>query len=107
MSIMTKIDLETTYKGCDLQTEKQLFLSYLVPNATLKKTDLDPFEPIVFENNTDLGLLTDMNESPAQDHIVPAILLRYAYEKGNAETLTDATMAAIDAASMDLPVMAN
>ena len=98
--ILPKIDVSTSYNGCELQTEKQLFLAYFVPNTTIQKIPLDPLEPIVFENNTDLGLLTDMNESPSQDHIVPAILLKYADDKGTVETITDATMAAIDAASM-------
>lgn len=100
-----KIDLSTSYDGCELQTKKELFFSYVIPNGDLQNIKLDPFEPIVFENKTDLGLLAGMNENgtdetTAQDHIVPAILLKYANDKGTNETLTDGAMAAIDAASM-------
>ena len=98
--IEPKLDFSTSYDGCGLQTEKQLFLSYFMPNTDLQKIKLDPFEPVVFENQTDLGLLTDMNETPSSDHIVPAIIMKYADDKGSNETVSDVTMAAIDVASM-------
>lgn len=103
-----KIDLSTSYDGCGLQTEKALFFSYFWPNSTFSKLKLDPFEPIVFENQSDLGLLADWDETPADgqkmpqptDNIMPAIILKYADDKGSNETMTDATMAAIDVASL-------
>jgi hypothetical protein len=103
-----KLDLSTSYDGnCGLQTEKELFLSYAMPNISFQKLQLDPFEPIVFENQTDLGLLADIDEIPASgpipqptDRIVPAIILKYADDKASKETITDATMAAIDVASL-------
>jgi hypothetical protein len=103
-----KLDFSTSYDGCGLQMEKALFFSYFWPNSNLPPLKLDPFEPIVFENQSDLGLLADMDEIPegAQkmevptDHVVPAIVLKYADDKGSNETMTDATMAAIDVASL-------
>jgi hypothetical protein len=97
-----KIDWNVSYlRNCGLEVQKELFFSYLTPNTTLSKKVLNPFEPIVFENKADLGLLTELNEtSVPSDHIVPAIILKYADDKAWNETTSDATMAAIDAASL-------
>jgi hypothetical protein len=98
-----RIDFSTDYtETCGLVTKKQLFLSYCIPNLEIQKIQLDPFTPIVFRNKSDLGLLTDIakNTEAPVDHIVPAIVLKYADEKGTNETISDVTMAAFDVASM-------
>lgn len=97
-----KIDWNISYfKNCGLEVQNELFLGYLAPNTSISNKVLNPFEPIIFENKADLGLLTELNEtSVPSDHIVPAIILKYADDKAWNETTTDATMAAIDAASL-------
>jgi hypothetical protein len=95
------IDWSVSYiNNCQLAITKQLFLTYLTSPAPISTTPLDPFAPIVFENNSDLGLLTDLNTTPSNDYVVPAIVMKYADEKATDETLTAAVMATIDVASL-------
>jgi len=98
---ISKIDWSTTYlSNCDLKVQNTIFLGYQSPNEPKGNIELNPFEPVVFENKSDLGMLTDFNELAPTDHILPAIILKYAEDKATSETATDATMATIDAASM-------
>lgn len=95
-----KIDRTTNYiKECDLETSTELFFSYIFPNTALSNQKLDPFEPIVFVNKSNLGMLADL-DGGENVFIAPAIVLKYADDKAWNETATDVTMAVIDAASL-------
>jgi len=88
------------FDQCQLTTKNKLFYSYFY----WKKTDpatLKPFEPIVFVNNSDLGMLSDFGKSTDEkEWIVPAIMLKFADDKAFNQSVTDGSMAVIDAASM-------
>lgn len=100
-AFIPRIDWNTSYlDNCQLSLQREIFFSYLAPNSPAGSLILDPFEPIIFENNSDLGMLTDLSGTMGSDHIVPSIIMKYADEKGSDETITDATMAAIDVASL-------
>ncbi|WP_221412232.1 deaminase domain-containing protein [Dysgonomonas sp. 25] len=55
---------------------------------------LDPFEPVVYVNNNDLGMLADWTKG--EEYTLPALFLHYADTKATNETIADASMAAID-----------
>lgn len=93
------MDRNTDYaEGCMLLTETELFFKYVLPNVPLTSQTLDPLEPILFVNQSDLGMLSGFDKSNM--FISPAIILRYADEKAWNQTATDVSMAVIDAASL-------
>ncbi|SHM83372.1 hypothetical protein [Chitinophaga sp. CF418] len=98
--MVQKIDRNTSYiDNCELKTETQLFFSYMGPDDDQGGITLKPFEPIVFVNNSDLGMLADLN-SGEKMFVTPAILLKYVDEKAFNQTAADATMAAVDVISL-------
>jgi hypothetical protein len=95
------IDWNTSYlAGCQLSIQHEVFFCYLYPKEPQGNMTLDPFAPIIFENNSDLGLLSDISGTSATDRIVPALVMKYADAKGTSQTVSDVTMAAIDVASL-------
>lgn len=98
--LVQKIDRNTSYiENCELKTQTQLFFSYMSPDDDLSSATLKPFEPIVFVNNSDLGILADLNNEEKM-FVTPAIILKYVDEKAFNQTATDATMAAVDVISL-------
>lgn len=55
---------------------------------------LDPFEPVVYVKDNELGMLSDWKEG--EEYTVPALFLHYADTKAGNKTISDASMAAID-----------
>jgi hypothetical protein len=76
-----------------------VFFNYLLPNSTVDTETLEPLEPLVFVNQSDLGMLSGL-EGEENIFVTPAIVLKYADEKAWNQTASDVTMAAIDAASL-------
>ena len=76
-----------------------MFFNYLLPNSTVDTETLEPLEPLVFVNQSDLGMLSGL-EGEENIFVAPAIVLKYADEKAWNQTASDVTMAAIDAASL-------
>ncbi|HEY8936680.1 MAG TPA: hypothetical protein VIM65_15735 [Cyclobacteriaceae bacterium] len=93
-------DRSTVYSSdCQLQTNTELFFKYIFsPNDPISSETLDPLEPIVFVNQSDLGMLGGIDASNI--FVSPAIILKYADEKAWNQTASDVSMAAIDAASL-------
>jgi hypothetical protein len=58
------IDRSTDYTtGCRLQTGRELFFNYLLPNFKVDSETLDPLEPVVFVNQSDLGMLSGLGRA--------------------------------------------
>jgi hypothetical protein len=76
-----------------------VFFNYLLPNSTVDTETLEPLEPLVFVNQSDLGMLSGL-EGEENIFVAPAIVLKYADEKAWNQTASDVTMAAIDSASL-------
>ena len=55
---------------------------------------LDPFEPVMYIKDNDLGMLADWQKE--EEYVLPALFLHYADTKASNETISDASMAAID-----------
>jgi len=55
---------------------------------------LDPFEPVMYIKDNDLGMLADWQKE--EEYVLPALFLHYADTKAGNETISDASMAAID-----------
>jgi hypothetical protein len=95
-----RIERSTGYVDyCEIETKADLFFSYVTGNPNVSKTQLDPFEPIVFVNKSDLGMLGGLS-SEGNIFVAPSVVLKYADDKAWNESATDATMAVIDATSM-------
>jgi hypothetical protein len=97
--LVVKIDRNTSYMdNCQLTTNEEIFFSFRDPTEETEPVILKPFEPIVFVNNSDLGMLADVSDEKM--FVSPAIILKYVDEKAFNQTATDATMAAIDVMSL-------
>lgn len=83
---------------CELQTTASIFFGYnSFLNMSGNTETLDPLEPIVFVNQSDLGMLGEFEKDI---FVSPAIILKYADDKAWNQTTSDASMAAIDAVSL-------
>jgi len=85
-----------------IKIESLLALGFLSLTEFKKPVDLDPFDPIIFTNNTTLSAFNEVKESK-EDMYLPAFIVYYADKEATGQTISDIAQTAVDAATLIIP----
>ncbi|MEP6930837.1 MAG: polymorphic toxin-type HINT domain-containing protein, partial [Flavobacterium sp.] len=98
------VKTEATYDNDtnQIKIETLLALGFVSLSEMKKPVPFDPFEPIIFTNNTTLTAFNEVTES--KDNLyLPAFIVYYADKEAGIQTASDITQTAVDVATLVIP----
>jgi len=85
-----------------IKIETLLALGFVSVADLNKPVPFDPFEPIIFTNNTTLSAFNEVTESK-ENMYLPAFIVYYADKEATGQTISDIAQTAVDAATLVIP----
>ena len=99
----TNADYDNSTKKIKIET--LLALGFFNQQETKIPVSFDPFEPILFTNNSKLSAFdgVDVNQENSTNKIFPAFIVYYADEEAGIQTFCDTALTVVDVASLAIP----
>ncbi|MBF4463899.1 polymorphic toxin-type HINT domain-containing protein [Flavobacterium sp. LC2016-12] len=97
-----KTNAKYTAETGKINVETLLALGFISMSDLKKPVDLDPFQPIIFTNNTTLSAFNEVTESK-ENMYLPAFIVYYADKEATGQTVSDIAQTAVDVATLVIP----